>query len=58
MATDDRDYLSEQMELSADVKAVETKEDFLLVMRKWTPRVKPPLSLGSLLLIGKSNGWI
>lgn len=44
--------------MSADVQGVETKEDFEQVLAIWTPLVRAPMSLESLLLIGMSRGWI
>lgn len=47
-----------QNELTVDVKGVATKADFERVFAKWADRVRPPMSLESLILIGHSNKWI
>ena len=47
-----------QGQLSADVQAVETKEDFEQVLAIWSPRIRPPLSLESLFHLAHSRGWI
>jgi hypothetical protein len=50
--------LREQQELSADVSAVETREDFERVYAKWVDRVRPPMRLESLLTHASARGWI